>query len=127
MCCAAPAPQEDNDVCIITEFVRGFTLRQLARRHGGVLPEAALVRKVLRPAISALAHLHSNGILHRDIKSDNMVVGLDGALKLLDFGLAIDIREEIANTRAGEAGQGFMQGVWQVGHAGGGGLPRAWQ
>lgn len=94
--------QEDNDVCIVTEFVRGYTLRQLARRHGGIIPERALVSKILRPCISALGHLHANGILHRDIKSDNIVMGMDGMLRLLDFGLAIDIREEIANTRAGE-------------------------
>lgn len=90
---------------IVTEFIPGKTLKQLqAATGGGGLPEAFTVLHVLRPALRALSYLHAQGVLHRDVKSDNVMLTHDGVLKLLDFGLAIDLNEEIADTRAGAVG-----------------------
>jgi mitogen-activated protein kinase kinase kinase len=56
-------------------------------KNAGQLPEAA-VRKYLCGILSALAYVHANGIVHRDIKPGNMLVASDGLVKLSDFGTA---------------------------------------
>ena len=40
--------------------------------------------------VKAINHCHQVGIIHRDIKSDNIMLGLDGNIKVIDFGFAID-------------------------------------
>ncbi|KAF8066363.1 hypothetical protein HT031_002687 [Scenedesmus sp. PABB004] len=68
------------------------------------LDEAAAAARVIRPLVGALAYLHSQGIIHRDIKLENVLLGRCGGVKLADFGLAIDAAAEPANTRLGTAG-----------------------
>lgn len=71
---------------IVTELVRGQTLRAFGDGVGFGLPEvAAMVGVVL---CDALAHAHEQGIVHRDLKPENVMVSEDGALKLMDFGIA---------------------------------------
>jgi serine/threonine protein kinase/Tol biopolymer transport system component len=70
---------------LVMEYVRGKSLDELIPRHGFRLGET------LRIAIAvadALAAAHAHGILHRDLKPANVMVGHDGAVKVLDFGLA---------------------------------------
>src|SRR4029453_16282003 len=75
----------DGASFIVTELLDGATLRQ--RLHGGGLP----VRQALDFAVqiaSGLAAGHARGIVHLDIKPDNLFVTIDGRIKILDFGLA---------------------------------------
>jgi len=67
------------------ELVEGEPLSKVIR-HGGV--ELARFLKVAIPIVDAIAAAHARGIIHRDLKPGNVMVGPDGAVKILDFGLA---------------------------------------
>ncbi len=70
---------------IVMEFVRGSTLDRLIPSRG--LPVSQLLR-IAVPVAEALAAAHARGIIHRDVKPANLMVGDDGVVKVLDFGLA---------------------------------------
>ncbi|HEX8120131.1 MAG TPA: serine/threonine-protein kinase [Solirubrobacteraceae bacterium] len=70
---------------LVTEYVEGQTLADALR--GGALPvERALA--VLRAVADALDHVHARGIVHRDVKPANVLLGSAGAVKLADLGIA---------------------------------------
>jgi serine/threonine protein kinase len=75
---------------IAMEYVPGMTALELAKRHGGQLPEAFCMQK-MREAASALALAESMSICHQDIKPANLLLTETGALKIADFGLAAHI------------------------------------
>jgi Tol biopolymer transport system component len=70
---------------IVMELVRGKSLDQLIPRQGMRLNEAL---RIAIPVADALAAAHARGIVHRDLKPANVMVGTDGTVKVLDFGLA---------------------------------------
>ncbi|UGQ15229.1 protein kinase [Yinghuangia sp. ASG 101] len=72
---------------IVMELVRGHTLRALLRHHGGPLPWRRALR-IVAPVLDALDYSHARGIVHRDIKPVNVMVAEDGAVKVMDFGIA---------------------------------------
>ena len=77
--------EADGTVFIVMEYVAGKALADLIPRHGMRLGEA------LKHAIQiadALAAAHAAGIVHRDFKPGNVMVGSDGRVKVVDFGLA---------------------------------------
>lgn len=71
---------------IVAEFIDGPTLTELIADHPPRYPEigAMITAQVCR----ALAHAHSFGILHRDVKPENIMIRADGVVKLTDFGIA---------------------------------------
>ncbi|GIL79147.1 hypothetical protein Vretimale_16686 [Volvox reticuliferus] len=72
--------------------------------RGGRLSEEEAARVVMRPLMSALAFLHNQHFIHRDVKLENLLLDASNCLKLADFGLAIDQKFEQANTRLGTFG-----------------------
>jgi eukaryotic-like serine/threonine-protein kinase len=80
---------------IAMEYVEGRTLSDLAR-HGGGLPIEAAGRYAAQIA-GALAHAHERGVLHRDLKSSNVIITPDGRAKVLDFGLARRLQEAVVD------------------------------
>ena len=88
----------DDHAHIAMEFVPGGDLRQ--RIDQGILESDAV--EYIRQIASALAKLHSLGILHRDLKPGNIMVRENGSLALIDFGLAKRMRLEQEITGNGE-------------------------
>jgi len=83
---------------IVMEFVDGESLADCLDREGRLPPDQALhlVREVGR----GLAYAHKRGVIHRDVKPDNILLTADGVPKLVDFGLA-RVPTEAALTREG--------------------------
>ena len=79
--------EENNTSYIIMEYLEGMTLKTFLKQSGGRM-EPAQVAGLLEPVINALSQVHQQGIIHRDISPDNMMVLPNGSMKLLDFGAA---------------------------------------
>ncbi|MEZ4436289.1 MAG: serine/threonine-protein kinase [bacterium] len=80
------APEGSEQAYIVSEFIDGPTLRQLAEEHPIRHPETAAL--VVLPVVEALAHAHAGGVIHRDVKPENVMIRPDGAPVLMDFGIA---------------------------------------
>jgi serine/threonine-protein kinase len=76
---------DDEGVLIVMEYVAGETLRDAIER-GPLEPARAI--EVLRALAEALEHAHDEGIVHRDVKPANVLLGSDGRVKLADLGIA---------------------------------------
>ena len=73
-------------VFLVMELVEGHTLREYLNEQGALTVAAGI--KFLLPVLSALAAAHKLGIVHRDIKPDNILISKEGRIKIADFGLA---------------------------------------
>ena len=71
---------------IVMEYVDGQTLKNMIREQGRIHPDQAL-RMTIR-ILAAVDHAHRNGIVHRDIKPQNILVDRQGRVKVADFGIA---------------------------------------
>ncbi|QUQ67734.1 Stk1 family PASTA domain-containing Ser/Thr kinase [Kutzneria sp. CA-103260] len=76
---------EGDHVFLVMELVDGGTLRDLLRERGALTPALALA--VLEGVLSALGAAHRAGLVHRDVKPENVLIGRGGAIKVADFGL----------------------------------------
>lgn len=79
--------EENGKHFIVMEYIRGKTLKQLINQRGALCKEEAI--DIMKQLISATAEAHRKGIIHRDIKSQNVIVMADGTIKMLDFGIAL--------------------------------------
>lgn len=85
------AGRHDGMPFVALELVRGDTLAD--RLAGGTLPEEEVL-SVARGIASALAEAHRHGVIHRDLKPANVMLGKDGRVRVLDFGLAMVVSLE---------------------------------
>ena len=76
---------DGEDVFLIMELITGGTLRELLAERGPMPPHAAAA--VMRAMLTGLSVAHRRGLVHRDIKPDNILINGDSAVKLADFGL----------------------------------------
>jgi serine/threonine protein kinase len=85
--------EEDDHPYLITELVDGVTLRKLLAQ--GSLPLGRAIEIAIQ-TLTGLSKAHSIGIVHRDLKPENLMITKDGFVKILDFGLAKLLKENIA-------------------------------
>ena len=80
---------EDGDVSyIVLEYVAGKTLKEIIKEEGPLQPKTAV--NYVCQVLDALSHAHERGIIHRDVKPQNVIVTPRGKVKLTDFGIARD-------------------------------------
>ncbi|HTJ47622.1 MAG TPA: protein kinase [Kofleriaceae bacterium] len=100
---------EDGSLYLVMEYLEGRSLGEVLEQEHHLRPRRAL--RILRHVLTGLGHAHASGIVHRDIKPDNVVLvptGAEEVAKILDFGIAKviggDVREEdVKLTQAGVA------------------------
>lgn len=79
---------QDGDIdYFVMELVDGITLKQYIHRRGGVLNWREALHFSVQ-ILEGLDHAHSRGIIHRDVKPQNIMVLRDGSVKVADFGIA---------------------------------------
>jgi hypothetical protein len=84
----------DGFLWVAMELVDGGSLTEVLEHCPDIeVPQIALV---LRDSLRAIEYLHSLDIIHRDIKSDNILIGVDGSIRLTDFGYAAQLTEHVA-------------------------------
>uniref|UniRef100_A0A0D3DVN6 non-specific serine/threonine protein kinase n=1 Tax=Brassica oleracea var. oleracea TaxID=109376 RepID=A0A0D3DVN6_BRAOL len=81
--------------CIVTEYAKGGSLRQfLTKRRNRAVPLKLAVKQALDVA-TGMAYVHGLGYIHRDLKSDNLLISADRSIKIADFGVArIEVKTE---------------------------------
>jgi branched-chain amino acid transport system substrate-binding protein len=78
--------QEQDRFYFVMEYLEGQTLGEYIRQRGALLPEEVL--SILRPLADALDYAHQHGLIHRDIKPGNIMIGSGNRVTLTDFGIA---------------------------------------
>lgn len=79
--------EEDDIYYMVMEFVDGMTLKQYIQKYSPIDVTEAV--DIMRQVTSAIAHAHDNGIVHRDIKPQNILIDYYGHVKVTDFGIAM--------------------------------------
>ncbi len=90
---------DDGTVFLAMELVEGITLRDVIRKEAPMPPSRALA--LLEPVLAALAAAHRAGIIHRDVKPENVLIASDGRVKVADFGLARAVSADTQHTATG--------------------------
>lgn len=91
---------ESEQMFIIMEFIEGKSLDQYIYREIGLIPEKKALPMFLE-ILDTVGYIHRKGILHLDIKSNNVMIQPDGKLKLIDLGIASRMSEASSNTGFG--------------------------
>jgi len=91
--------EDDGDVFLAMELVDGKTLRDVIHDEAPFTAREALA--ILEPILLALRTAHAAGMIHRDVKPENVIVRRDGEVKVADFGLARAITNESTTSQTG--------------------------
>ncbi len=78
--------QDGHTAYLVMEYIKGHTLRDVLQEKGALPPRLALA--LIDPVIEGLAAAHDAGLIHRDVKPENVLIADDGRIKVGDFGLA---------------------------------------
>ena len=78
--------RKEFSISIFLEYISGGSVGSCLRKHGKF--EESLVRSLTFQTLGGLAYLHDKGVLHRDLKADNILLDVDGTCKISDFGIS---------------------------------------
>lgn len=78
--------RKEYSISIFLEYISGGSVGSCIRKHGKF--EESVVASLTRQTLLGLSYLHREGILHRDLKADNILLDLDGTCKISDFGIS---------------------------------------
>ena len=79
--------EENHILYMVMEYVDGFTLKEYIQKYGPLAVEETIA--IMKQLTDAIAHAHVNGLIHRDIKPQNILIDPSGHVKVTDFGIAI--------------------------------------
>lgn len=105
------AGEQGGEVYMAMEYVEGTTLKELIRRTGSLPNEQ--VEYIMINCCKALEYAHSKNVIHRDIKSGNVMITRDRTLKVMDFGLA-KVLNEYQNNHTQQVGTPFYMSPEQI-------------
>ncbi len=91
--------EDAGQMFLAMEYVPGQTLREVITAEGALTPRAAL--DILAPMLEALAAAHTAGLIHRDVKPENVILRPDGTVKVADFGLARAVSSQTSTASHG--------------------------
>eukprot|EP01100_Stratorugosa_tubuloviscum_P000833 TRINITY_DN1188_c0_g1_i2.p1 TRINITY_DN1188_c0_g1~~TRINITY_DN1188_c0_g1_i2.p1 ORF type:complete len:429 (-),score=175.32 TRINITY_DN1188_c0_g1_i2:268-1554(-) len=112
----------ENEVWIVMEWMQGGTLHTALASHSFTETE---ISTISREVLKGIAILHKNKICHRDLKSYNIMMTVDGDIKLIDFGLSCDVTNDrfsicgspywLAPEMINGSGYGVPADIWSFG------------
>ncbi|ARD49255.1 Stk1 family PASTA domain-containing Ser/Thr kinase [Sporosarcina sp. P33] len=85
--------QEDELHYLVMEYIPGRTLKDYIHTHGALSAEHAV--SIMQQLVSAISHAHHNGIVHRDIKPQNVLMNSEDDVKITDFGIAMALNSTV--------------------------------
>lgn len=85
--------QEDELHYLVMEYISGRTLKEYIQTNGPLPVESAAA--IMQQLVSAIAHAHHNGIIHRDIKPQNVLMNGSDDVKITDFGIAMALNSTV--------------------------------
>lgn len=93
-----------DEVCIVTEFCNGGALSDVAKYSRACAGTAQRVTETEMAALCAsmvmgLCYMHKHGAIHRDVKSDNVLLTTEGQCKLVDFGISAFVADDASNPK----------------------------
>jgi len=100
--------ESTGDYYLVMDLVRGMSLKRWMKRNPQATMEAKLA--ILRQVAAALDYAHAQKVIHRDVKPENVMVDDEGGVKVLDFGLAAQIRSSQSRTSTTVTSKGGTPG-----------------
>jgi serine/threonine-protein kinase len=91
--------EDDGEVFLAMELIEGKTLRDVIHEEAPLTARESLA--ILEPILLALRAAHAAGMIHRDVKPENVIVRRDGEVKVADFGLARAITNQATTSQTG--------------------------
>ncbi|KIX90395.1 serine/threonine protein kinase [Staphylococcus microti] len=83
--------EEDDCFYLVMEYIEGMTLSEYIKTHGALEPKTAVA--YINQVLQGIQHAHEQGIVHRDIKPQNMMIDPNDTIKIVDFGIAKALSE----------------------------------